>query len=92
MGIGPKSVAVGLLIAALCLPDTYAQQPSDDKISDEAFKRLLLTSSEIVGFQSTSTGIQVLYRVKFPGIELVLCTWKTPSKPVATGCVVLPPQ
>ena len=54
-------------------------------------RRLMLDTAEVVGFQTTTNGIQVLYRVQ--GLAtLVLCTWKTPSKPAASGCVVLPPQ
>jgi len=77
--------------ALLASPSAVAQKASEED-KEAAMRRLLLDTAEIVGFQSTATSIQVLYRTTGLGSSLVLCTWKTPSKPVASGCVVLPPQ
>jgi hypothetical protein len=77
--------------ALLASPFAFAQKGSEED-REVAMRRLILDTAEIVGFQTTSTGIQVLYRAKGPGAALVLCTWKTPAKPVASGCVVLPSQ
>lgn len=76
--------------ALLAIPTAFAQKGSDED-REAAMRRVMLDTAEIVGFQTTASGVQVLYRVKGLG-TLVLCTWKTPSKPVASGRVALPPQ